>query len=209
MKEMKYNVHLLHLDAEIMEDEIKDKQVFPFHYSEVVLETFIPKTECIFCGKSLDKKECSCAEYQKVMDWINKRYTHSSIKITEYEVAIVSTGKNYCHRIIVDDDRFELVEPMTVKVDDFDYCTRIHDDKSDGDIMLSRAWEEKGVICFFTHREGHPGVHFVRINKSDMFCYPVYHIKWKAGKATYEMNIERQLTPDDLIQQLSAVRLPV
>lgn len=207
-RSFKYNVHLSDYGAEVMENVITDKQVFPFHYQNVVLETFAPKNACIFCGEPLDKKGCSCAEYKKVMDWINKRYTHSSIEIMEYEVVIVSASSSYCHRTLVDDDRFELANPMKVKVDDFDYCTRIHDEKPDGDIMLSQAWEQDDSVCFFTHREGLPGVHLVRIEMSDLNSYPVYHIKWKAGKATYEMDVEHRLTPDDLIQQLSAVRLP-
>ncbi len=206
----KYRVHLLDLDDEIMEHVVSSYEVFPFRYQRVFLETLTPESEkCAFCGKPLNKKyECDCEGYRQVRAWLKTHYANSSIEIVQYEVADISASGNYCHSFLVDDDRFELIYPEKVKVEDFDYCTRIADKKSAGIIMLSRAWEKDGHICFFTHREGHIGVYKVCVDKTDLDFTPVYHVKLHASKFTYEVIINCELTPDVLISRIMAIELP-
>ena len=76
-------------------------------------------------------------------------------------------------------------------------------------VFPSLVWWQMDQICFLAHRWGREGIHLVKVNLGDISGhYPVYHVEWRTNKATFETDVERLITPDILIQNLSAVRLP-
>lgn len=207
-KNFKYQVNLLNYHPEEM--LFGGATVFPYGYQEVEFRTLNEGDKCVFCGEPQMRERCTCPDYQRVLKYVRQRYADSKITISRSEIFQVSASSNYCHCRPVEFDPHQVATPMTVKVEDFDFCTRIDDNKKEGMIMLSRAWHQLDQICFFARREGRPRIHLVVVDRSDIdLHYPVYHVEWITNRSRYKMDIEKVITPDIIIQNLSAVRLPV
>lgn len=119
-----------------------------------------------FCSKSVEFSQSACAgcpANAAARHPIDINNEGPNLEINTIERAEISISESDYRLSLVDDSRVELVEEIDVKVDYFDFCTRISDDNAFGEIMLARGFEEQGNLCFFVHREGYWGVFKIRV----------------------------------------------
>lgn len=208
-KNLKYSVNLLRFNPNMSEEASECTTIFPFGYQDIVFKSLNNENNCVFCGEPYMLDVCTCPDYMQVVSWLKQRDASSKLVITKFDVMQISANDKYCRSRLVECKYNKSANPVNVKIANFDFCTWIEDKKCTGAIMLSRAWQQMNHVCFYVHREGIDGVYLVKVNLHGISRrYPVYHVEWRTNRATFEMDIERQISADIIVKKLSAVRLP-